>query len=58
MEDARLYMQGQERTARSAGQRQWLARGVSPERALEMRAARATTWAEFSQAEVDAMTPL
>ena len=57
MEDARLYMQGQERTAKSSGQRQWLARGVSPERAFEMRAARATTWAEFSQAEVDAMTP-
>ena len=57
VEDARLFMQGQERTARSSGQRQWLARGVSPERAFEMRAARATSWAEFSQAEVDAMTP-
>ena len=57
VEDARLYMQGQERTAKSSGQRQWLARGVSPERAFEMRAARATTWAEFSQAEVEAMTP-
>ena len=30
VEDARLYMQGQERTAKSSGQRQWLARGVSP----------------------------
>ncbi|CAE7401334.1 unnamed protein product [Symbiodinium microadriaticum] len=57
VEDARLYMQGQERTAKTSGERQWLARGVSPERALEMRAARATTWAEFSQEEVDAMTP-
>ena len=57
VEDARLYMQGQERTARSSGQRQWLGRGVSPERAFEMRAVRATTWAEFSQEEVDAMTP-
>ena len=50
-------MQGQERTARTSPQRQWLARGVSPERAFEMRAARATSWAEFSQAEVDAMAP-
>ena len=33
VEDARLFLQGQERTARSSGQRQWLARGVSPERA-------------------------
>ena len=57
VEDDRLFMQGQERTARTSGQRQWLARGVSPERAFEMRAARATSWAEFSQAEVDAMTP-
>ena len=57
VEDARLYLQGQERTARSSGQRQWLARGVSPERAFEMRAARVTSWAEFSQAEVDAMPP-
>ena len=57
MEDARLYMQGQERTARTSGQRQWLARGVSPERAFEMRAARANSWAEFTQEEVDAMTP-
>ena len=57
VEDARLFLQGQERTARSSGQRQWLARGVSPERAFEMRAARATSWNEFTQAEVDAMTP-
>ena len=57
VEDAKLYMQGQERTARLTGQRQWLARGGSPERELEKRAARAISWAEFSQAEVDAMTP-
>ena len=57
VEDAKLFMQGQERTARTSPQRQWLARGVSPERAFEMRAARATSWAEFSQAEVDAMAP-
>ena len=57
VEDARLFLQGQERTAGSSGQRQWLARGVSPERAFEMRAARATSWNEFTQAEVDAMTP-
>ena len=57
VEDARLYMQDQERTARTSGQRQWFARGVSPERAFEMRAARASSWAEFTQEEVDAMTP-
>ena len=57
VEDAKLYLQGQERTARSSGQRQWLARGVSPERAFEMRAARATSWNEFTQEEVDAMPP-
>ena len=57
VEDAKLYLQGQERTARSSGQRQWLARGVSPERAFELRAARATSWNEFTQEEVDAMPP-
>ena len=58
VEDAKLYMQGQARTARATGgQRQWLARGVSPERELEKRAARATSWVEFTQAEIDAMTP-
>lgn len=57
VEDAKLYLQGQERTARSSPQRQWLARGVSPERAFEMRAARATSWNEFSQQEIDAMPP-
>ena len=57
VEDAKLYLQGQERTARTSGQRQWLARGVSPERAFEMRAARATSWNEFTQEEVDAMPP-
>ena len=52
VEDAKLYMQGQARTARATGgQRQWLARGVSPERELEKRAARATSWVEFTQAE-------
>ena len=56
-EDAKLYLQGQERTARASGQRQWLARGVSPERAFEMKAARATSWSEFTQEEVDAMPP-
>ena len=40
-EDARLYMQGQERTARSAGQRQCLARGVSPRSRCELLALRA-----------------
>ena len=57
VEDAKLYLQGQERTARTTGQRQWLAWGVSPERAFEMRAARATSWNEFTQEEVDAMPP-
>ncbi|CAE7305654.1 Otud3, partial [Symbiodinium microadriaticum] len=55
VEDAKLYMQGQARTARATGgQRQWLARGVSPERELEKRAARATSWVEFTQAEIAA----
>ena len=46
VEDARLHMQGQGRTARATGQRQWLARGVSPERELEKRAAAIGHWDE------------
>ena len=41
-------------------QRLWLAGGrtASPQRALEYRALRATSWSEFSQEEVDAMSEL
>ena len=46
VEDAGLYMQGQERTARATGQRQWLARGVSPEQEPEKRAAAVGHWGE------------
>ena len=52
MEDARLYMQGQERTARSSGQRQWLATGVSP--SGPSRCERSAL--QPGQEEVDAMT--
>ena len=42
---------------RARSPRAWLARSLSPNRALEQRVLNATTWNEFTQEEVDARPP-
>ncbi|CAE7721265.1 unnamed protein product, partial [Symbiodinium sp. KB8] len=63
LEDARLAMEADDQPATQTldpgSQRLWLAggRSASPQRELEYRL-RATSWSEFSQEEVDAMSEL
>ena len=65
LEDAQLYMQGLREEnpaaatrASSPKGRAWLARGTSPRRMLEQRALRATSWKDFTEEEVAAMSAM
>ena len=64
LEDAGLVMEADQPPARptpgSGPQHLWLAggRAASPQRDLEFRALRATAWTDFTQEEVDAMSPI